>query len=285
MDYETEKKNQDDYYNSLKNESYKAMLNSEIQASVARDQAMKYTNQQINAAGYDTQGLNQSTNLGIQNTYQAALKNAAEAHQANMLALGQQQRAEDQALNEKYEAKNSQEFESLTALMSGAEDAESLNEILGKYGINPNAKITLEDGTETTGWQYGAGSEFLTDNDKRQLEILYSLQSKGYTDGSSIRPENLGNMTYLNPDNGFVRNFGEWFEEETKVLQHKATNGDIETGGVVKVTSGQGGTVYVQWDGKGFKFVTSKEYDAATGKQYDLHYEGGKNRKDVWTKI
>ena len=98
-----------DYYNALKNESYKTLLNSEIQASIARDQALKYTNNSLRAKGYATQGLAESTNLGLQSQYQTALANARNTYQQSIDSINEQQRnAETQKQND--------EFESLTTL-------------------------------------------------------------------------------------------------------------------------------------------------------------------------
>ncbi len=154
---------QSDYYNKLKSESYRALLDSNIQASVARDNALKYSNNQIRNSGYGTQGLAESSRLGIFNTYQNALNDAQTAHNTNLtnIALEQEQQALDNA---------NQDFESLTTLMSSATDLNQLNSVLGNYDIQVG-----EDGILS-----GAGYDNLDDRSKKQLGAYYNLVSSQF---------------------------------------------------------------------------------------------------------
>lgn len=82
----------EDYYNSLQNESYKAMLSKEVQASVAADQARKYTQNALAAQGLGTQGIAQSTQLGISNQYRNALFSAQDQYEQDLMGINQQRR-------------------------------------------------------------------------------------------------------------------------------------------------------------------------------------------------
>lgn len=156
-----------DYYKMLKDESYKAMLDSEVQASIAKDQAVKYTTTGLNASGYGTQGIAESSRLGIHNIYQGALASAQAQNAANQ---------NDIALQE-IEAKNDS-FESMTTLMSNASDLEQLNSILGNYDITVDDKGVLS----------GKGLDELDTNTKRQLQSIYQLYSSQLS-SSSFNPE------------------------------------------------------------------------------------------------
>ena len=87
-------------YDNLRNESYRAMLNSEIQASLARDQALKYTQNQLNAQGMGNQGMSESARAGIYNTYQNALGTAANTYRSNLIDIADK---EQNSLSGNYE--------------------------------------------------------------------------------------------------------------------------------------------------------------------------------------
>lgn len=158
-----------DYYQLLKDESYKAMLDSEIQASNARDQALKYTKAGVDAAGFGTQGLAESSRVGIFNTYQNALAGAQEVNRNNQVDIAAQQ-------IEAQKSENNDNFESMTTLMGNASDLEQLDTILGNYDIQ------VENGVLT-----GKGLDELDTNTKRQLQSIYTLYSSQL--GQSFSPE------------------------------------------------------------------------------------------------
>ncbi len=61
------------YYENLKSESYRTLLNQQVQAAAAKENALKYTNNMMQRSGYGTQGVSESTGLGISNSYRNAL--------------------------------------------------------------------------------------------------------------------------------------------------------------------------------------------------------------------
>jgi len=158
-----------DYYQLLKDESYKAMLDSEIQASVAKEQALKYSQAGLGASGFGTQGVSESTRAGIYNTYQNALNVAQAQNSANQIDIALQD-------TEAKKQDNTDSFESLTTLMSNAGDLEQLDTILGNYDIQ------VENGILT-----GKGLDELDTNTKRQLQSIYTLYSSQL--GQSFSPE------------------------------------------------------------------------------------------------
>lgn len=156
-----------DYYKMLKDESYKAMLDSEIQASVSKENALKYTNNSLMAGGYGNQGVSESVRAGINNTFQNALTGAQAQNSANQVDIALQEQ-------EANKAKATDSFEGLTTLMSNAGDVDQLNNILKNYDIE------VENGVLK-----GAGLDELDTNSQRQLQSIYQLYSSQL--GSSFK--------------------------------------------------------------------------------------------------
>lgn len=80
----TEEKKYESNNYDINDQSYRALMNAEIQASAAKQNALKYTQNQLNQTGYGTQGLAQSTNLGIENNYRNAMANAQNQYNTEM---------------------------------------------------------------------------------------------------------------------------------------------------------------------------------------------------------
>ena len=241
-----------DYYNALKNESYKSLLNSEVQASIARDQAMKYTTNSLRAKGYANQGLAESTNLGLQSQYHTALANAKNTYQQSIDNINTQQRTE--ALNTQKD-----NFESMTTLMSGATDSSQLNDIMSTYGygnIDSNGNMN---------WS-GLDESNLDENSKKQIKTLYNLYNAQLNNTSSLDSlDALGSATYVGKD-GKVHTLGEFNKEEMKFLWHKGSNGEYSKGDTIKINNGNGDTIYMQWTGSGFKVVNKVDFNKAANK-------------------
>ena len=98
-----------DYYEQLKNESYKTMLSKEVQAYNAQEQARKYTNAGLYANGYGTQGISESASLGISNAYSKALKDAQNEYDQSLIDISKAQ----------YENANT-DFESFATLLGSS---------------------------------------------------------------------------------------------------------------------------------------------------------------------
>lgn len=248
--------NTTDYYNALKNESYKALLNSEVQASIARDQAMKYTQNSLRAKGYGNQGLAESSNLGLQSQYQTALANAANNYQSSLRNIDEQQR------NEQIKNENDN-FQSITTLMQAAAesgDVNQLNNVLETYGYG-----SLNDGKMDFAKLYESN---LDERRKKQIEILYNM----YNTQLSTKPEttlnsldSLKGATYIGKNNT-VATIGDHFNEEMKYLWHKGSSGDYTTGDTIQVKNGNGDTIYMKWTGNGFKLIDEATYNSSENK-------------------
>ena len=147
-----------DYYDLVKNENYQTLARREIQAQVARDQAMKYVNNQNNAMGLGTQGASETSMLGIQGNYGKEVASARSDYNAANNEI-EMKRLED--------AKNKQnsDFQALTTLMSNTESSEDLDKVITRYGMQIG-----EDGTLS-----GDFFDSLDPSSQKQLQVYYDM--------------------------------------------------------------------------------------------------------------
>ena len=237
-----------DYYNALKNESYKALLNSEVQASIARDQAMKYTQNSLRTKGYGNQGISESSNLGLQSQYQTALANAANNYQTSLRTIDERQR------NEQIQKENDN-FESVTTLMQAAVESggvEQLNNVLKTYGYGELDNNGNMDFTKLH-------NSSLDENNKKQIETLYHLYKASINETAAYSSlDSLNAGTYIGKDTK-IHTFGAHYAEEMKYLWHLGENGQLSNGDTIQVNNGNGDTAYLQWVGNGFKVVNKPD--------------------------
>ena len=253
-----------DYYEKLKNESYKALLKGEVQAYNAKQQAMKYTNNGLVANGYGTQGISESANLGIGNTYQKALRDSQNEYDQSILAIDNQQK----------EAVNS-EFESLATLMSSASSSSQLDNVLKEYGI------TIENGQFS-----GDYFDSLDDASKRQLRSLYALYSDELQQSEVNNPtfydeDDLRYATYTKAD-GSTATIGSHYNEEVKDIMKYSNDGTLVVDGVVRVRNGEGDTIYVKRTSTGWQIVSRNEFEKAEHR-YSLKKNGDKT--NTWSQL
>lgn len=95
----------------MKDESYRALQQKEVQLSAARDNAYKYTMNSLQNQGYANQGLAQSTVAGIGNQYLSAMGAARAQNASDVNAINMQQAQDEQA-------KVDNDLTSLTTYMS-----------------------------------------------------------------------------------------------------------------------------------------------------------------------
>ena len=253
-----------DYYEKLKNESYKALLKGEVQAYNAKQQAMKYTNNGLVSNGFGTQGISESANLGIGNTYQKALRESQNEYDQSILAIDNQQK----------EAANS-EFESLATLMSSASSSSQLDNIMKEYGI------TFENG------QFG-GDYFnsLDESSKRQLRSLYALYSDELKQSESQTPtfydeDDLRYATYTKAD-GTTATIGSHYDEEVKDLMKYSVDNTLVVDGVVRVRNGEGDTIYIKRTSNGWQVVSRTEFEKA---EHRYSLKRNSDKTNSWSQL
>lgn len=278
--------NNEDYYKALKDESYKALLNSEIQASVAKDQALKYTNQALQNSGYGSQGMAESTRLGVQNQYASALQNASNEYQSQMSSINTQQ-MEDQR------QEDINNFDNMVSLLNEASGSnEDMDTVLGNYGIKFN-----DDGT----WNYDQSKiGNLSDEQKVRLETAYALakkQNDSYGIGTAFGNSSEASASWVDQD-GNVGTLNDeishFFKTPDKINNavvefddNKAglTNGDV----IILRQNKYAGSKYIcieYIDGQ-WRQISQSNYDNAKGRKFEFYSARGNNTdyyiKDVKT--
>ena len=219
----------EEYYKNLKEESYKTMLDSEIQASVARDQAMKYTQNQFGASGYANQGLAQSSMVGVQNNYRSALRDAQSQYENSLNTINQQQRQEEINQEATDYTRDDNNFKTISTLMSGATNQNQLDNIYKEYQ------------NDTT----------LSENSKKQLRLLYGMYSDNFTNndvGTAQISLDEKNATVVNKQ-GKIENVDLQgrFNNETRTLRNAINTGNLPNNSYVMLEQADGLKLFITY--------------------------------------
>ncbi len=266
----------DNYYQMAKNQEYSSLLDKEIELENAKAAAFKQTNNQMAAQGFSTQGYGSSVQSGIGNRYLTAYENANAAYQTNINNLNQQQRQEQ--LNEANDR-----FESITTMLSQAETLDQMYGLLSDYGYG----VITEDENGNSVFNWNNKPKEISDDDWNELRYYFNLQkysiensqTRNYATYNSI--DSLNNATYTN-DKGNVETLGDHFAEEVKVIWHHASAGEYNEGDAIKITNGEGNTIFMQWTASGFRTIDETAYNSAPS-QYTL--TRGKSKNNEYTKV
>jgi len=192
----------------------------------------------------------------------------------------------EQARRQELNNNEEEAYQQVVALMSsGNTNMDRVNEYLKSVGLG--------DFDEEGNFIFGEKPESMSQADWTQLQYLYNLQNDtaqelkaqeeeanpGYAVYSSL--DQLGAATYVK-SSGNVGTLAGNYNEEIKVIWHHASNGDYQDGDCIKITNGQGETIYMQWTSNGFRMVGQSEYDNA-GHQYTL--QRGKNKNNIYNQV
>ena len=144
----TPKETDSAHYNDLRKESYRTMLNSEIQASIAKDRALKYTQNALAAQGLGSQGVSESARVGIMNDYHNANQDAVSQYRKELLGINQDERKEDLAnfdTNAEYltELLDGTKKQDIYGNVIGA-DLDEYREIMKNYGFEFNENNEID---------------------------------------------------------------------------------------------------------------------------------------------
>lgn len=153
-----------DYYQALKDENYKSLLNNQVQLANARQQALKNTNVGLNAAGFGSAGYGALQRNGIESAYMQGLTQNQNDFATRNLDINKQQfDAEQNAMNENFKSFNS----IIGAGMDNGyiSSTDQLNDYFGRYGFLDNEGNF--DRTKVAE-QYGEESA-------KQMELMYEM--------------------------------------------------------------------------------------------------------------
>lgn len=184
--------NPENVYDNMRQQSYRELMNSEIQASVAKQNALKYTQNQLAQSGYANQGVAQSTNLGITNNYRNAMANAQSKYTTDMNNIAQQEYAQQVA-------DNTVRYNNLRDLLDTAYDKNN-NVDLDAY------RRIMEYGGATFDKEGNAdvSKMKLNDLDKESLLDQYRETIEAYNKGKTSNPNPA---SYTNEETNTTTNF------------------------------------------------------------------------------
>ena len=239
-----------DVYQALKDESYKALLNSEIQAGIARDRALKYTQGQLNAQGYGTQGVAESSKIGLYNDYMGALASAKSDYNDSMLKIKEN---EAQAENDS--------FESMTTLLGQVSSTDQLNKVLSIYGITNN------DGVLS-----GGSYDKLSPESQKQLSTLVSLAQANLDENENtidVGSSGIGGEVDMNK---IINKNGQTtsrLADESKTMDKYLSNGQLKNGDLIKLENAKGNqeTFVIINNGKPY-YITEREFNLSDHNKY-----------------
>lgn len=184
-----------DKYAALETTSYKDMLSSKIQASVARDQAQKYVGTSLANAGFGGSGMAESTKAGIMGSYGKAIQAADEQHSANLVDIEAQRQADIEGTQE-------EDWQSAMTMLSQATSQEDLD-----Y-VKNNFYDQMSDKQKKMFDYYYASykNSFEEANPTVQTydEMLKGLEEKAFNEDGTIKNEN----DYANYNYTVMKNAG-----------------------------------------------------------------------------
>lgn len=246
------------YYEMAKNQEYASLLDKEIELENAKSNALKLTNNQIASQGIATQGYGSSQMSGITGRYLNAYESANREYQSNISSLNQQQHQE-QITNDK------DRFESITTMMSQANDMDQMNSLLTDYGYG---KLD-EEGN----FNFGEKPEGMNDDDWYQMKYYYNLQKSAIEQNNKVDEyaatyRDLGSWqtaTYLTND-GKTKTIEKEFKYESQALWAKIAAGNYTYGTSIMLKNGDGDIIYVQWTQNGLRMIDENAYSGSENK-------------------
>lgn len=159
-----------DEYQQLRQQDFKALLDSQIQLSAARQNSMKQTQSQINASGFGSTGYGSMAQSSINNSFINALQSAKNNYQTQEQSIANQ----EQTANE---ADTTTDYQAFTSLLNNATSADEINDVLSnyKYGtVDDDGAITWD-----TSKLKDAG---YTDAEIKELTTIGALKTTGLSD-------------------------------------------------------------------------------------------------------
>ena len=259
--------NNNDYYELARQQEYGTLFDKEVELENAKQNALKYTQNQINAQGFGGTGYGSSIQSGIYNTYLNKVGNAQSEYNQNIKDINASEQAD-------IDAKANDRFQSVTTMLTQASTQEQMDNLLSQYGYG-----TVDNGTFT----WNEKPEGMSEDDWYQMQYYYNLQKDAIAQGADTTAyynslDSLNNMTFIGA-NGTAETFNSRFREEANTLWHYAQNGTYANGDAVKVANKNGNIVYLEWTKNGFKQISEEQYKANSNKWEVVNQGSGSSQK------
>lgn len=160
----------DDYYKMARDQEYGLLFDKEVALENAKANALKYTQNSINAQGFGGTGYGSSMQSGIWNSYINKVNEANTQTASNIrdINLQEQQANQDQA---------NDRFQSITTMLTQADTQENMDKLLTDYGYGTMDK----DGN----FVWGEKPAGMSDDDWYQMQYYYRMQKNAFGDSNS----------------------------------------------------------------------------------------------------
>lgn len=252
--------NTEDYYKLARDQEYNLLLNKEVALENAKSNAMKYTQNQINAQGMGGTGYGSSVQSGIYNNYLNKANEVYSDFGKNIQAINVQEQ-------EANYAKANDRFQSVTTMLQGADSVDSMNKLLTDYGYGSIDKKTGE-----FKWNE-AKPEGMSDDDWYQMQYYYGMQKNAFDEASNTDNQavlNFGANQYMYTDgdgkNYRTVNKGDDFEQELYATQMGISTGSIPNGSYIHLQTKEGKHMFLKYENGRVVYVNKSDYDSADAK-------------------
>lgn len=241
-------------YDDLRNQNYKNLLDTQIQLAAAQQAARKSASQSLAASGMLGTGYAGVAQNGLENAYINAMNEANQSYADTDIDISATERNA-----EKEEASNT--FSNITTLLTDESitSVDDMNEVLNGYGI------TVSDDGTFSGDYY----DKLTDEQKKQLQIIYNLYSNQYKYGGVSFGDSSSMLNGITMENGEPATQGNGWGIQDEISYLWANQGKYaKEGMVVKLTNGKTDTncAYVVYHNGKWHRTTADMYGSATNK-------------------
>ena len=253
---------QQDYYDLMKQENYKTLLDREVQLNNARERALKQTNAGLGAIGMQSSGYGQTARSGIESQYLAAMEGANQTYQEQNQDINLQQQQYLEQKDAETAASQYQDFASISNLMTSAANRDDLDYIMDKYGLYTDGQFDYDKAVELYG-----------EENARQLDILYRYQTQGIENNSLVEYNytQKGDYTYYD-ENGNIHSITlkdgreDGWNKENKTLNAATKGGTIPNNSYVKMTNKHGNSIYVRYYNGKYYYCTPQQYANASNR-------------------
>ena len=251
-----------EYYDMQRDENYVGLLDKEIELENSKQNALKYTQNQLANQGFATQGYGSSVQAGIYNQYANAMQQAKSDYDFAQRTLNLEERNE-------LLGQQQQNIANLDKLIEGAGSQEDLEKIYESYGLG-----TFD---ENGNFIMGEKPEGMSQFDWTKYNIMLDQTNKQFSEKETTTADinNVGSIQFQK-DNGQITTLeqaGFNRDGELDQLQFKANNGQYKNGTVIELTHYTfwnritGGItdkpVYLKYEDGKFSVVTKEDYDKA----------------------
>ena len=250
--------NTEEYYKLARDQEYSLLLNKEVALENAKSNALKYTQNQINAQGFGGTGYGSSMQSGIYNNYMNKANEAYSDFGKNIQNINMQQQ-------EANIANANDRFQSVTTMLQGADGVESMNKLLTDYGYG-----SMDENGNFT-WNK-TKPEGMSDDDWYQMQYYYGMQKNAFDQENAnangnhaVFDFNAGSFMYTDADGKNYRSVeaGKDFEQELNATRMGIATGSIPNGSYIHLQTKQGKHLYLKYEGGQVYYTTKSDYDGA----------------------